>query len=74
MLAINRLFSFIGTGRCLPCRYFKGEHVAQETPVVQLALLELLQKEGHEIHEVVVFATDIAREKNGELLINEFQE
>ncbi len=74
LLAINRLFSFIGTGRCLPCRYFKGEHVAQETPVVQLALLELLQKEGHEIHEVVVFATDIAREKNGELLINEFQE
>ncbi len=62
----RKLISFLGNSVYKPCIYeFRGAQ-ANQSQFVQLAILELLAKNGMEIDELYVFLTEGAKKKNWE--------
>jgi len=64
-----RLLCFIGTGNYQPCKYGLRGKESRETPYIQVALNELIPRVTTDsVEEVVVFATDKAKEKHSDPL------
>lgn len=66
----TKLFSFVGIGAYKLCAYEWGKKYSKETLFAQVALTELLQLSGVDLDEVVIFATEAAKEKY-EILLGE---